>query len=104
MLDAVGGRISLLKYRSVGGALLGVTGGYMGSRLLDLGFDDASLQAIADSLNPDSSAVVAAVEIKSLAEVVRRLAPYHGRVVHDTLPDRQGAQLASAAQASVLAS
>ncbi len=92
----VGGVAGAFRHKVIEGALLGAGGGYVLSRLIDLGFDDATLRAIADSLKPNNSAAVVALEIKNIAEVARRLAPYGGTLVHDTLPGGQGARLAAA--------
>jgi uncharacterized membrane protein len=100
----LGGVAGLLTRKPIEGAALGAAGGYIASLVLDLGFDDATLRAIAGELTPDSSALVAALEIKDLAEVARRLAPYGGTIARDTLPDGQGAQLAALLKQSVAAS
>jgi uncharacterized membrane protein len=91
-----GGLVGYLKDRPVQGAAIGAAGGYLAARLLDLGFDDTTLRAVAHSLTPDSSALVLAVAIHDLHAVCRRLAPLGGTVLHDTSPTQQAARLATA--------
>jgi uncharacterized membrane protein len=92
----IGGAIGLLKDHPVQGAALGAAGGYLASRLIDLGFDDTTLRAIAEGIKPDSSALVLAVEFKDLDATARRLAPYGGTVLRDTSPDSVSARFAQA--------
>lgn len=92
----LGGVVGLLKHRPAQGAALGAAGGYVASRLLDLGFDDTTLRAIAHSLSPDTSALVLAIEIRDLDAAAQRLAPYGGTVLRNTSPEGQAARLAQA--------
>lgn len=92
----IGGLVGLLRHRPVQGAALGATGGYVASKLLDLGFDDTTLRAIADSLAPDTSALVLAIEIRDIETTAKRLAPFGGKVLRDTSPTSQAARLALA--------
>jgi uncharacterized membrane protein len=92
----LGGVIGLLRGKLLGGALLGGGAGYLASKLLDLGFDDDFLKAIGDTLTPDSSALVLAIEFKQLDEALRVLDPYHGHIIRQTLPVEQAQKLAAA--------
>lgn len=92
----IGGILGLLKDRPIQGAALGAAGGYLASRLIDLGFDDTTLRAIADSLTPNSSALAAAIEIRDLDTAAKRLAPFGGTILRDTSVPSQAARLAAA--------
>jgi uncharacterized membrane protein len=56
----------------VGGA--GAVVGGLAAKLRDSGFDDERLRKLGDSLTPGTSALVAVVELKHVAEVEERLA------------------------------
>lgn len=92
----IGGVAGLLKDRPIQGAALGATSGYLAGKLLDLGFDDTTLHAIAHSLAPDTSALVLAIEIRDIETAAKRLAPLGGKVLRDTSPTSQAARFALA--------
>jgi uncharacterized membrane protein len=92
----VGGLLGLIKGGLLEGALVGAGLGYLASKALDLGFSDDFLKEIADSLTPESSAIVAAVEFEKVDEAIRALDPYHGKILRQTLPPDQAQKLAAA--------
>jgi len=94
----LGGVVGLLRGKLLGDALLGAGAGYVASKLLDLGFDDAFLNDIAASLTPNSSALVLAIEFERLDEALRALDPYHGTIIRQSLPADQAEKLAAAMQ------
>ncbi len=92
----VGGLLGLIKGGMLGGALVGAGAGYLASKVLDLGFSDAFLREVADSLTPNSSAIVVAVEFERVDEAMRVLDPFHGKILRQTLPPGQAEKLAAA--------
>jgi uncharacterized membrane protein len=92
----LGGVIGLLRGKLLGGALVGAGAGYVASKLLDLGFDDDFLKAIADGLTPDTSALVLAIQFERLDEALRTLDQYHGHIIRQSLPADQARKLAAA--------
>lgn len=89
----VGGLVGLIKGGLLGGALLGAGAGYVASKVLDLGFGDDFLREVAESLTPNSSAIVAAVEFERVDEAMRALDPFHGKILRQTLPPEQAQKL-----------
>jgi uncharacterized membrane protein len=79
----IGGLLGYLKERPVQGAAIGAAGGYLATRMLDLGFEDTTLRAIAHNLTPDASSLVLAVSIHDPDAAAQRLAPLGGKVLHD---------------------
>ncbi|HEU5441662.1 MAG TPA: DUF1269 domain-containing protein [Ktedonobacterales bacterium] len=92
----IGGIVGWLKDRPIQGAALGAAGGYLAGRLLDLGFDDTTLRAIASSLTPNSSALAVAIEIRDVDATAQCLAPFRGTILRDTSVPSQAARLAAA--------
>jgi uncharacterized membrane protein len=92
----LGGLIGLLRGKLLGDALLGAGAGYVASKVLDLGFNDAFLNEIAATLTPNTSALVLAIEFERLDEALRVLDPYHGTIIRQTLPPEQVQKLAAA--------
>lgn len=92
----LGGVIGLLRGRLVGDTLLGAGAGYLASRVLDLGFSDAFLKEIGDTLTPDSSALVLAIQFERLDDALRVLDQYHGHIIRQSLPAEQAQKLAAA--------
>jgi uncharacterized membrane protein len=92
----LGGLIGLLRGKLLGDALLGAGAGYVASKVLDLGFNDAFLNEIAATLTPNTSALVLAIEFERLNEALRVLDPYHGTILRQTLPPEQARKLAAA--------
>lgn len=92
----LGGVIGLLRGKLLGDALLGAGAGYVASKLLDLGFNDAFLNEIAATLTPNTSALVLAIEFERLDEALRVLDAYHGTLIRQTLPPEQAQKLAAA--------
>lgn len=92
----LGGVIGLLRGKLLGDTLLGAGAGYLASKVLDLGFSDAFLKDIAATLNPNTSALVLAIEFERLDEALRVLDPYHGKIIRQSLPPEQAQKLAAA--------
>ncbi len=80
-----GGVISLLAgplgWMALGGGLLGG----LAAKLADGGFSDAQLQELASSMTPGSSALVAVVEHRWVADIERELAAQNAKIVREEL-------------------
>jgi uncharacterized membrane protein len=88
-----GGGIGLIAGLLLGGPLFGaVAGASIGlihRRLKDFGLDEQSVRQIADSLQPDSSALFLLVEEANEERSLALLNEYHGRVIKTTLSEEQ---------------
>ncbi len=95
-----GGLLGMLTGKGlVGGALLGAGGGALASKGLDLGIDDDYLNEVAESLGPDSSAIVATVEFANVDASMEALDRFEaGTIVHTTLQPEITAQLSDAVE------
>jgi uncharacterized membrane protein len=94
-----GGLIGLLRGEVIEGAALGAAGGFVASKVIDLGFNDHYLRDLSESLTPGSSAIVAVVTFDHLDEAMGALAQYHGgRVIRQTLPADVAQRLSAAVQ------
>ncbi len=95
-----GGLLGMLTGKGlVGGALLGAGGGALASKGLDLGIDDDYLNEVAESLGPDSSAIVATVEFANVEASMEALDRFEGgTIVHTTLQPEITAQLSDAVE------
>jgi uncharacterized membrane protein len=92
----LGAVVGLLRGKLIGSALLGAGAGYLAGKVLDLGFDDSFLKQIGDSLTPDSSALVLAIEFERLDEALQVLDQYHGHIIRQSLPADQAQRLVAA--------
>lgn len=92
----LGAVIGLLRGKLLGDALLGAGAGYLASKAIDLGFDDSFLKAIGDTLTPDSSALVLAIQFERLDEALQVLDQYHGHIIRQSLPADQAQKLVAA--------
>jgi uncharacterized membrane protein len=92
----LGAVIGLLRGKLLGDALLGAGAGYLASKAIDLGFEDSFLKAIGDTLTPNSSALVLAIQFERLDEALQVLDQYHGHIIRQTLPADQAQKLAAA--------
>lgn len=92
----LGGVIGLLRGKLIGDTLLGAGAGFVASKLLDLGFGDTFLKEIGDTLTPDSSALVLAIQFERLDDALRVLDQYHGHIIRQSLPPDQAQKLAAA--------
>ncbi len=80
-------------------ALLGAGAGYLAGRVIDLGFPDAWLKEIAQSLQPGSSAIVAALQFEHVDQAIQTLSQFHGgTIIRQTLPADVAAKLQAALQ------
>ncbi|MFI5273147.1 MAG: DUF1269 domain-containing protein [Ktedonobacterales bacterium] len=93
-----GGLLGLLKGNLVEGALIGAGGGFVASKVIDLGFKDDYLKGLAESLAPDSSAIVAIVLFDHADEAIRELNLHGGKVLRETLPPDVAQKLNAAVQ------
>ena len=94
-----GGLLGLLKGEVIEGAAIGAAGGFVASKVIDLGFKDQYLRDLAESLTPGTSAIVAVVLFDHVDEAMRALAQYHGgRVLRQTLPPDVAQRLAATVQ------
>jgi uncharacterized membrane protein len=99
-----GGLLGELTSRNLllGGAL-GAAGGYVATRIvdsgkiIDLGFKDDYLRAIADTLTPGSSAIVAIVHFDHVDQAMATLKQFSdGRILRQTLPPDVAQQVGTA--------
>ena len=72
---------------------IGALVGGLTAKLVDTGFDDDRLKQLGDSLTPGSSAIVAVVEHKWVAEVERELAEAQADVITAALSEDIASQL-----------
>lgn len=94
-----GGLVGLLRGSAVEDAVLGAGAGLLASKVLDLGFNDAWLREIGETLTPGSSAIVASVRFEHVDEAMRTLGQFHGgRILRQTLPPDVAQKLAAAVQ------
>jgi uncharacterized membrane protein len=94
-----GGLIGLLRGEALEGAALGAAGGFVASKVIDLGFNDQYLRNLSESLTPGTSAIVAVVTFDHVDEAMRALAQYHGgHVIRQTLPADVAQRLSAAVQ------
>lgn len=93
-----GGLLGLLRGNAVEGALLGAGAGFVGSKVIDLGFKDDYLKELSASLTPDSSAIVAVVTFEHADQAIAELNIHGGRILRETLPDDVAQKLNAAMQ------
>lgn len=93
-----GGLLGMLRGNLVEGAAIGVAGGLIASKVVDLGFKDDYLQALGQNLTPNSSALVAVVHFDHADEAMKELDLRGGKIIRQTLPDDVTQRLAAAVQ------
>jgi len=93
-----GGLLGMLKGEALEGAALGVAGGLIASKVIDLGFKDDYLREIGNNLTPGSSAIVALVQFEHVDEAVRALNLHGGVIMRQTLPADVAAKVSGALQ------
>jgi uncharacterized membrane protein len=95
-----GGLVGLFtKGSTVTDALLGAGAGYLAGKVVDLGFPDAWLKEVAQTLRPGSSAIVAALQFAHVDQAVQTLSQFHGgTIIRQTLPADVAAKLQTALQ------
>ena len=80
-------------------ALLGAGAGYLAGKVVDLGFPDPWLKEIAQTLQPGSSAIVAALQFEHVDQALQTLSQFHGgTIIRQTLPADVAAKLQAALQ------
>jgi uncharacterized membrane protein len=95
-----GGLVGLFtKGSTVTDALLGAGAGYLAGKVVDLGFPDAWLKEVAQTLQPGTSAIVAALQFAHVDQAVQTLSQFHGgTIIRQTLPADVAAKLQTALQ------
>src|SRR5262249_33813390 len=94
-----GGLLGALKGDTIEGAVIGAAGGYVTSRVLDLGFNDDYLKELGSQLTPGTSAIVAMLEFAPADNAVQPLQQFQGgHIMRQTLPADIAQQLAAAVE------
>ncbi len=94
-----GGLLGLLRGEVIEGVALGAAGGFVASKVVDLGFNDQYLRDLSNSLTPGTSAIVAVVLFDHVDDAMRALSQYHGgQVLRQTLPADVAQRLSAAVQ------
>jgi uncharacterized membrane protein len=94
-----GGLIGLLRGNALAGGAVGAAGGLVAARVLDLGFPDQYLSAIAAQLAPGSSAIVAVVDFAHVNPAMTVLDQFDGgTILRHTLPADVAQRLAAAVE------
>lgn len=94
-----GGLLGAMRGDTLEGVLIGGAGGYLASRVLDLGFDDSYLKELGAQLTPGTSAIVAMIEFQNADAAIQVLDQYSGgRVLRTTLPAEVSQKLAAAVE------
>jgi uncharacterized membrane protein len=75
------------------GAAAGAATGGVAARQIDMGFSDAYLREIQESLEPGSSAIIALVEHEWVDRVIEALAKFEGRLFQQALKAEIAEQL-----------
>jgi len=93
-----GGLLGLLTGKGLlQGAALGAAGGLITGKVVDLGFQDDFLREVAQSLTPDSSAVVAVVHFDQVDQATQILDQFSGgRILRQALPPDVAQKLSDA--------
>jgi uncharacterized membrane protein len=81
----------------LGAAAVGALTGGASASLIDMGFPQAYLQQLQNSLQPGSSAVVVLVEQARVDEVLQALARFNGTLLRQPLTPEMVSQLTTAA-------
>lgn len=90
----VGGAIGIIFPPSLlAGAAVGAAVGGLGAKLHDAGFPDGRLKEIGSALKPGTSAIVAVIEHKWVAEVERELAAQGAQLVRQAIKEDIAKQL-----------
>ncbi len=85
------------------GAALGAGAGALSGRLADYGIDDGFIRSIAETLQPDCSALFVLVRKVQPEKVLAELSRFRGRVLRSSLSPEQEARLQAALQGSAAA-
>jgi len=94
-----GGLLGALRGDTIEGAVIGAAGGYVTSRVLDLGFNDDYLKELGSQLTPGTSAIVAMLEFAHAEDAMQTLQQFHGgHIMRQTLPADIAQQLAAAVE------
>ena len=95
-----GGLLGLFtKGSTITDALVGAGAGYLAGKVIDLGFPDAWLKEVAQTLQPGSSAIVAALQFEHVDQALQSLSQFHGgTIIRQTLPADVAAKLQAALQ------
>ena len=94
-----GGLLGALKGDAIEGAVIGAAGGYVASRVIDLGFNDDYLKELGSQLTPGTSAIVAILEFAHVEDAMQTLQQFHGgHILRQTLPADVAQQLAAAVE------
>ncbi len=87
-----GGLLGALKGDAIEGAVIGAAGGYVASRVIDLGFNDDYLKELGSQLTPGTSAA-------HVEDAMQTLQQFHGgHILRQTLPADVAQQLAAAVE------
>lgn len=92
----VGGLAGLIRGGLLGGALVGAGVGYVAGKAIDLGFSDHFLREVSEALAPNSSAIAVAIQFEQVDAAIHALDQYHGKILRQTLPEKQAEQLVAA--------
>lgn len=81
-----GGVLGLLRGGLFKGAFLGAAGGAAAGKFIDLGLEDDFLKEVGDSLEPNSSAIVALVDFEQVDRAMQELEKFEGgRILRHSL-------------------
>jgi uncharacterized membrane protein len=96
---AAGAVLGLLGGGFLRGALLGAAGGAAAGKFIDLGLDDDFLKSVGDSLEPNSSAIVALVDFEQVDQAMEELDKFEGgRILRHSLSPEVYAKLSEAVE------
>ena len=96
---AAGAVLGLLGGGFLRGALLGAAGGAAAGKFIDLGLDDDFLKSVGDSLEPNSSAIVALVDFEQVDLAMEELDKFEGgHILRHTLSDDVYVKLSEAVE------
>lgn len=97
---AAGGGIGLLAGvllgGPIGGLVIGASLGAVSEHMRDKGLDDKSVHAIADHLQPDTSALFLLAHDADQEAVLKDVAPFKAKLIKTTLPEEKAAALREA--------
>jgi uncharacterized membrane protein len=94
-----GGLLGLLRGNLLAGAIVGAAGGALAGKGIDLGLNDEYLKAVGDSLESESSALVALIAFERVDRAMAELEKFEGgRILRHTLSDEVYQQLSDAVE------
>jgi|GEM_PF-865683 len=93
-----GGLLGMMRGNLLEGAAIGVAGGMIASKVVDLGFKDDYLRELSQSLTPNSSALVAIVQFEHADQAMQELDLRGGKIIRQTLPADVAQRIAAAVQ------